>query len=93
MTVHKNREKQILKINVLKNRDITHTNICTICNTPDNIKSHIFRINMISKLLKKTMVQHVVQIINYSDIKSTMSYNPYPLSKKEIEELLNSFKN
>jgi len=48
---------------------------------------------LISNLLKKTTVQHAAQIINHSDIKSTMSYNRYALSKEEIQKLLNSFEN
>lgn len=63
------------------------------CNIPYNIKSHSFRINMISNLLKKTTVQHAAQIIGHNDIKSTMSYNRYALSKEEIQELLNNFEN
>ena len=58
-----------------------------------NITSHSFRINMISNLLKTTTVQHAAQIIRHSDIHSTMSYQRYALSKKEIQELLDSFEN
>lgn len=75
----------------LINSDLKNT--CQVCNIPYNIKSHSFRINMISNLLKKTTVQHAAQIIGHSDIKSTMSYNRYALSKEEIQELLNSFEN
>jgi integrase/recombinase XerD len=75
----------------LMNGDLNNT--CNICDIPYNIKSHSFRINMISNLLKKTTVQHAAQIIGHSDIKSTMSYNRYALSKEEIQELLNSFEN
>lgn len=46
---------------------------------------------MISNLLKKTTVQHAAQIIGHSDIKSTMSYKHYALSKEEIQDLLDSF--
>ena len=73
----------------LINDDLKHT--CKVCNIPYNIKSHSFRINMISNLLKKTTVQHAAQIIGHNDIKSTMSYSRYALSKEEIQELLNSF--
>jgi hypothetical protein len=48
---------------------------------------------MISNLLKKTTVQHAAHIIGHSNIKSTMNYNRYALSKEEIQELLNSFDN
>ena len=75
----------------LINDDLKNT--CKICEIPYNIKSHSFRINMISNLLKKTTVQHAAQIIGHSDIKSTMSYNRYALSKEEIQDLLNSFEN
>jgi len=75
----------------LINDDLKHT--CKVCNIPYNIKSHSFRINMISNLLKKTTVQHAAQIIGHSDIKSTMSYTRYALSKEEIQELLSSFDN
>ena len=65
--------------------------MCQVCDIPYNIKSHSFRINMISSLLKKTTVQHAAQIIGHSDIKSTMSYERYALSKEEIQDLLASF--
>ena len=70
------------------NDHLKHT--CKINNIPYNIKSHSFRINMISNLLRKTSVQHAAQIIGHSDIKSTMSYNRYALSKEEIQKLLSS---
>lgn len=54
------------------------------------IKNNFFFINMISNLLRKTTVQHTAQIIGHSDIKSTMSYSRYALSKDEIQELLDS---
>ena len=71
------------------NDDLKHT--CKVCSIPYNIKSHSFRINMISNLLKKTTVQHAAQIIGHNDIKSTMSYSRYALSKEEIQELLDPF--
>ena len=43
---------------------------------------------MISNLLKTTTVQHVADIIGHSDIKPTMSYQHYPLSKEGIQDLL-----
>ena len=58
---------------------------------PYNIKSHSFRINMISNLLKITTVQHAAQIIGHSEIQSTMSYQRYALSKEEIQNLLDKF--
>ena len=41
---------------------------------------------MISNLLKTTTVQHAAQIIGHNDINSTMSYQRYALSKKEIQD-------
>jgi hypothetical protein len=43
---------------------------------------------MITSLLKITTVQHTAEIIGHSDIKSTMSYQRYALSKDEIQDLL-----
>jgi hypothetical protein len=43
------------------NRDLKHT--CGSCNLPYNIKSHSFRVNVISNLLKITTVQNTADII------------------------------
>jgi transposase InsO family protein/site-specific recombinase XerD len=69
------------------NQDLKHT--CEINQIPYNIKSHSFRINMISQLLKNTSVQNAADIIGHRDIKSTMAYKRYALNKKEIQKLLN----
>jgi len=69
------------------NKDLKHT--CQINQIPYNIKSHSFRINMISKLLQKTSAQNVADIIGHKDIKSTMAYKRYALNKREIQNLLN----
>lgn len=69
------------------NRDLKH--ICQINNIPYNIKSHSFRINMISRLLQNTSVQDTADIIGHKDVKSTMAYKRYALNKKEIQTLLN----
>lgn len=69
------------------NKDLKHT--CQINEIPYNIKSHSFRINMISKLLQNTSVQDAADIIGHKDIKSTMAYKRYSLNKKEIQDLLN----
>ena len=45
------------------NDDLRHT--CKISNIPYNIKSHSFRINMVSSLLKVITVQDAAQIIEY----------------------------
>ena len=44
---------------------------------------------MIRSLIKVTSVQNPVRIIGHADIRSTMSYNRYTLSKTEIQNLLN----
>jgi integrase len=69
------------------NQDLKHT--CGINQIPYNIKSHSFRINMISQLLKNTAVQNAADIIGHRDIKSTMAYKRYALNKNEIQKLLN----
>ena len=63
-------------------------NTCETLKLPYNIKSHSFRINHISSLLKVTTVQNTADIIGHKDIRSTIYYKRYALSKKEIEELL-----
>ena len=68
------------------NQDLKHT--CEINQIPFNIKSHSFRINTISSLLKETTVQEAAQIIGHKDIKSTMSYQRYALNKADIKKLL-----
>lgn len=69
------------------NKDLEVT--CKKFNIPFNIKSHSFRINMITNLLKITSVQNTADIIGHSDIRATMQYKRYALSKKEIQDLLN----
>jgi len=76
--------KNLIKV---VNKDLKTT--CTKFNIPFNIKSHSFRVNMITNLLKVTSVQNTASIIGHSDIRSTMSYNRYTLSKTEIQNLLN----
>ena len=73
------------------NKDLKTT--CNKFNIPYNIKSHSFRVNMITNLLKVTSVQNTANIIGHSDIRSTMIYNRYSLNKKEIQELLNRINN
>jgi len=76
-------EKHFIKI---INKDLKNT--CKINDIPYNIKSHSFRINMISKLLKNTSAQNRADIIGHSDVRSTMAYKRYALNKKEIQRLL-----
>ena len=48
---------------------------------------------MISSLLKTKSVQKAAQLIGHKDIKSTMIYQRYALSKDEIQELLERIEN
>lgn len=70
----------------LVNRDLKYT--CEIANIPFNIKSHSFRINLISSLLRITTVQNVADIVGHDDIRSTLKYQRYALEKAEIQNLL-----
>lgn len=67
------------------NEDLAAT--CEIFQIPDNIKSHSFRIGLISRLLKNTKVQDVALIMGHADLRSTMKYSRYRLSKSEIQEI------
>ena len=80
-------EKNIIK---MINKDLKHTS--EKYQIPYNIKSHSFRVNMITNLLKVTSVQNTANIIRHSDIRSTMVYNRYALSKNQIQNLLNKIK-
>ena len=72
----------------LINNDLRHT--CQLKDIRYNIKSHSFRIYVISSLLTKTSVHHVASIIGHNDVRSTLKYERYALSKKEIQELFDS---
>lgn len=82
------KKKPITDKNLIKmvNQDLKE--ICKKFDIPFNIKSHSFRVNMITNLLKVTSVQNSADIIGHADIRSTMSYNRYALSKTEIQNLL-----
>ncbi len=67
------------------NADLKNT--CELNNILFNIKSHSFRINVISSLLKVTSAQNTADIIGHQDIRSTMSYRRYSLSKSEVQDL------
>ena len=73
------------------NKDLRHTS--QKYHIPFNIRSHSFRINMITNLLKITSAQNTADIIGHSDIRSTISYKRYTLSKTEIQNLLNQIDN
>ena len=83
------KDKPMHPVNLIAmvNKDLKHT--CQKYSIPYNIKSHSFRVNMITNLLKVTSVQNTADIIGHTDIRSTMSYNRYTLTKSQIQELLN----
>ena len=68
------------------NEDLKNT--CKLNQIPFNIKSHSFRINMVSSLLKNTSVQKAAQVIGHKNINSTMAYQRYAIQKDEIRILL-----
>jgi integrase len=68
------------------NKHLAYT--CEIGNIPYNLKSHSFRINVISSLLRVRSVQNTADIIGHEDIRSTMYYRQHGLSKNEIRSLL-----
>ena len=82
------KDKPIHQVSLIRmiNTDLKKT--CKSANLPFNIKSHSFRINVISNLLRVTSVQNAANVIGHDDIRSTMNYKRYALSKKEIQELL-----
>lgn len=75
----------------LINRDLRST--CNLNGISYNVKSHSFRIHVISSLLKLTSVQHVADIIGHNDIRSTLKYSRYSLSKKEVQGLMDTIAN
>jgi integrase len=81
-------EKTLIQV---MNRDLKYT--CRVSNLPYNIKSHSFRVNVISNLLKITTVQNTADIVGHEDIRSTMAYRRYALSKEEINDLLEKITN
>ena len=81
-------EKSLIR---LINKDLKNT--CHRHNISFNVKSHSFRIHVISSLLKRTNVQDAANIIGHNDIRSTLKYSRYSMSKKEIQELLDDIAN
>lgn len=75
----------------LINKDLK--NSCNLNDISYNVKSHSFRIHVISSLLKLTSVQHVADIIGHDDIRSTLKYTRYSLSKGEIQKLMDKVAN
>lgn len=49
-----------------------------------------FIVNVISNLLKVTSIHNTADIIGHKDLRSTMAYRRYELSKDEIQNLLES---
>lgn len=64
------------------NDDIRAT--CELCQIPQTITSHSFRISMVSRLLNVTPVQNVAEIMGHADIRTTMLYSRYRLTKSKI---------
>ena len=62
-------------------------NICKLCKIYDNVTSHSFIVSLISRLLRVNTVQNVRDIIRHEDIKSTMQYNRYRLTKSAIQNI------
>jgi integrase len=70
------------------NEDIQAT--CQLCDISEKITSHSFRISLISKLLKVTPLEEVIEIMGYKDIRSPSFYKQHLRFKsrnfkKEIE--------
>ena len=82
------KDKPIINTNLIRMVSAGLKNTCNLAQLPYIIKSHSFRINIITNLLKVTSVQKVADIIGHSDIRSTMQYQRYALSKDEIKQLL-----
>lgn len=54
-----------------------------------SLKSHSFRIDRVTSLLKIAPAQKVMKLIGHNDIRSTMAYSRYDLDKKEAKKLFN----
>lgn len=76
-------EKTLIR---MVNTDLKNT--CELNDISYNIKSHSFRINVISNLLRVTTAQNVASIIGHNDIRSTLKYKRYSLRKSEIQALM-----
>lgn len=87
------KDKPIINKSLIRivNKDLKHT--IELSGLPYNIKSHSFRINVISNLLKHTTVQNAADIIGHNDIRSTLTYKRYALSKSQIQDLLDKIIN
>ena len=82
------KDKPIHKKSLIRTINEDLKNTCELNQIPFNIKSHSFRINMVSSLLKNTSVQKAAQVIGHKSINSTMAYQRYAMQKDEIRILL-----
>ena len=81
-------EKTLIR---MVNKDLKNT--CELNDISYNIKSHSFRINVISNLLRVTTVPNVASIIGHNDIRSTLKYKRYSLRKSDIQALMEQSQN
>jgi integrase len=70
----------------LVNKDLLATS--TTLNNPLNVKSHSFRVGLITALLKKTSLIKTAQIVGHKSVLSTEKYNRYTPEFEEIQQLL-----
>ena len=52
------------------------------------LKSHSFRVNFVTSLLKSSKVQYVQQITGHQDVRSIMAYSRHRLSVQEQDDVL-----
>jgi transposase InsO family protein len=70
----------------LVNKDLLATS--KTLNNPLNVKSHSFRVGLITALLKKTSLIKTAQIVGHKSVLSTEKYNRYTPEFEEIQQLL-----
>jgi hypothetical protein len=68
------------------NTDMSFT--CRKFGILENFKSHSFRVDSITKLLRTLPVQKVAALIRHKDTELTMAYHRYIIDKEEIQNLL-----
>lgn len=54
----------------------------------ENVRSHSFRVNYTTSLLKHAPLEQVAEIIGHRDIKTTLRYNRYRVTKQERIDVL-----
>ena len=52
------------------------------------LKSHSFRVNFITSILRKHDVQNAKELVGHSDIRSTLAYSRYKMTETEKEQIL-----